>query len=125
MKRLQEDAVTAAYEADLPVAEHPLLDRVRACSANPDMAAEFFTAILHPMATWRLSIEAGYHFYVGPTTRRMLKEFPLPDCHFYSKVQMAKRVAERKALKPGELLSLISFSGACLPRRTPRALHAI
>ena len=43
---VQEDAVIAAMDADEPV-KHPLLDKVRDCSANPDAAADFFFQILH------------------------------------------------------------------------------
>ncbi len=45
---LQEDTVLTAREADEPV-KHPLLDKVRECSANPDAAADFFLQILDPI----------------------------------------------------------------------------
>ena len=39
--------------------QHPMLDRVRSCSATPEAAASFFTAILHPYAERRLSHDAA------------------------------------------------------------------
>ncbi|DBA75917.1 TPA: hypothetical protein ACH3X2_008978 [Trebouxia sp. C0005] len=65
-----EDAVIAAMDADEPV-EHPLLDKVRDCSANPDAAADFFLQILHPYPYERLSGNAFDHPYVAGTCAEM------------------------------------------------------
>jgi len=35
--------------------EHPLVDRIRACSSTPNDAADFFTHLLHPIAELRLT----------------------------------------------------------------------
>lgn len=67
---VQEDAVIAAMDADEPV-EHPLLDKVRDCSANPDAAADFFLQILHPYPYERLSGNAFDHPYVAGTCAEM------------------------------------------------------
>jgi hypothetical protein len=67
---LQEDTVLTAREADEPV-KHPLLDKVRECSANPDAAADFFLQILDPIPSWRMSIEATSHSYVAETCAEM------------------------------------------------------
>lgn len=45
---LQEEAVWATEDRALQEGralrvEHPLLDKVKACSSDPDMAADFFT----------------------------------------------------------------------------------
>ncbi len=67
---MQEDAVLTAREADEPV-KHPLLDKVRECSANPDAAADFFLQMLDPIPSWRMSIEAAGHSYVAETCAEM------------------------------------------------------
>ena len=60
--------------------EHPLLDKVKACSADPVKAADFFLWLLHPLSVSRLS-NVVYHPYLKPTYLRMLEEFPLPESH--------------------------------------------
>lgn len=70
MISVQEKAVSDAGQAGAPVA-HPLLDKVRECSANPDAAADFFQQILHPQYSSRLSVEAHTHTYVAATFSRM------------------------------------------------------
>ncbi len=67
---VQEDAVLTAREADEPV-KHPLLDKVRECSANPDAAAaDFFLQMLDPIPSWRMSIEAAsIHMWQRPALR--------------------------------------------------------
>ncbi len=67
---VQEDAVIAAMDADEPV-KHPLLDKVRDCSANPDAAADFFLQILHPYPSRRMSGDAFEHPYVAETCAEM------------------------------------------------------
>lgn len=63
---VQGKAVTDAAQAGTPV-NHPLLDKVKECSANPDAAADFFQRILHPHYSSRLSVEAHMHSYVAAT----------------------------------------------------------
>ena len=67
---VQEDAVIAAMDADEPV-KHPLLDKIRDCSANPDAAADFFLQILHPYPSTRMSADAFNHPYVAETCAEM------------------------------------------------------
>ena len=67
---LQEDAVMAAMDADEPV-KHPLLDKIRECSANPDAAADFFLQIFHPYQCARMSSDASDHPYVAETCAEM------------------------------------------------------
>lgn len=52
--------------------EHPLLDKVRECSANPEAASDFFRQILHPYNVQRLSIEAYRHPYVATAFQKMM-----------------------------------------------------
>jgi len=67
---VQEDAVIAAMDADEPV-KHPLLDKIRECSASPDAAADFFLQILHPYPWCRMSGDAYDHPYVADTCAEM------------------------------------------------------
>ena len=67
---VQEDAVVAAKDADVPV-KHPLLDKIRECSTNPDAAADFFLQILHPYPWCRMSGDAFAHPYVAETCAEM------------------------------------------------------
>ncbi|KAL3140269.1 hypothetical protein ABBQ38_004538 [Trebouxia sp. C0009 RCD-2024] len=71
--RLWEGAVVQAHHSGSPV-KHPLLDKVRECSAKPDDAADFFQKILHPYFFWRLSTRAILHPYVAALYREM-REF--------------------------------------------------
>ena len=59
-----------ANELGTPV-DHPLLDKVRECSTNPDAAADFFQQILHPFYFSRLSVEALAHDYIAATVNTM------------------------------------------------------
>ena len=51
--------------------EHPLLDKVRACSSHPDEAADFFLHLLHPFPIHRMSSEAQAHPYLADTCSKM------------------------------------------------------
>ena len=50
---------------------HPLLDRVRQCSATPDAAADFFAKILHPCSGCRLRGDAFFHPYMATVIQQM------------------------------------------------------
>ena len=68
---LQESAELAATDyvsktVQAPEVKHPLLDKVRACSVNPEQAADFFLWELHPIDTWRLNTDAAHHPYWSP-----------------------------------------------------------
>ena len=52
--------------------QHPLLDRVRECSASPDQAASFFQQMLHPDPPKRLS--AVDHPWLADTACSMLAD---------------------------------------------------
>ena len=54
--------------------DHPLLERVRQCSATPDLAADFFTKIFSPCHMCRLRGDAFYHPYLAPVTEQMTKD---------------------------------------------------
>ena len=58
--------MVAAMHANKPV-EHPLLTKVRECSAKPDAVADFFLRMLHPLPRCRLSIEVSCHEYLAAT----------------------------------------------------------
>ena len=49
---LQEQAVHSAEATGTPVS-HPIIDRIRACSSTPDLAADFFLCLLCPEASNR------------------------------------------------------------------------
>ena len=99
-------AQKVAEKADQPLKiDHPLLDKVRACSANPDMAASFFLWMLSPLPTWRLSALACFHPYLEPTYLRMLDEFPLPASHPCKETILVERTDDRSCVKTGECLS--------------------
>ena len=66
----QMDAVCDAEAEERPI-QHPLLDRVRQCSATPDLAADFFTKILYPFGEWRMCSKAIQHAYVAGTVAEM------------------------------------------------------
>ena len=107
----QEDAVLsalkAAEKAEQPrKVDHPLLDKVRACSANPDMAADFFLWMLSPIPTWRLSAEGCFHPYLEPTYLRMLDEFPLPESHPCKEITLGKPTDPGSFVKIGECFSM-------------------
>ena len=94
--------------------DHPLLDKVRACSANPDKAADFFLWILHPIRTWRLSAGACLHPYLKPTYLRMLDEFPLPESHPCGELILEKPIADGDYMEPGGLcLKMFAASMLC------------
>lgn len=118
---VQEEAVRStedrALRAGRPLrVEHPLLDKVKACSSDPDMAADFFTWMLSPYDTWRLGLAARDHPYLQPTYSRMLQALGLPD--FHSSLEGS---ASEQSAQPGALLILrtvvvwlgTSVSGAC------------
>lgn len=83
------------------VVQHPLLDKVKACSAEPTKAAEFFLWILHPLNDWRPSSNAVHHPYLKQTYLRMLEEFPLPDSHPWRQDLSHMSNAERTPQQPG------------------------
>ena len=58
-----------AGQQGTPVA-HPLLDKVKECSANPD--ADFFCHLLHPCPSCRLSVKAFTHRYIAATFHEMI-----------------------------------------------------
>ena len=81
--------MVAAFHAKVEV-DHPLLDRVRACSATPDLAANFFLRMLHPLGTARHSLAAQHDSYLAPTFQKMMREFPLPKSHALSAAALAR-----------------------------------
>lgn len=54
---MQAQALASAEAANSVVVSHPLLDRVRAVSAQPDQAADFFTRRFKPHVKQRLTFE--------------------------------------------------------------------
>lgn len=67
----QVKSVRRAEENGVPV-DHPLLDNVRACSSTPHAAAAFFSAVLHPSPTSRLtSAQALQHPYLRRCVAQM------------------------------------------------------
>ena len=78
--------------------EHPLLDKVKACSADPVKAADFFLTILHPLHTSR---NVSNHPYLKPTYLKMLREFPLPDTHPYRESSSKESLADGSDQKTG------------------------
>ncbi len=68
---LQIDACELADSTGSEV-RHPLLDKVRLCSANPDQAASFFLHLFHPAPHKRIA--AVNHAWTASTTSRMHEE---------------------------------------------------
>ena len=66
----QMDAVYDA-EAEGRPTEHPLIDKVRQCSATPDLAADFFSKVMYPFGEWRMCSKAKQHAYVAGTVSEM------------------------------------------------------
>ena len=51
--------------------KHPLIDRVRKCSATPDAAADFFCLLFQFKPEERLLHDAACHAYLSATFDRM------------------------------------------------------
>ncbi|KAA6424392.1 MAG: CPK related kinase 1 [Trebouxia sp. A1-2] len=76
VQRSWTKAVLLAEATQTP-AEHPILSQVRACSTTPEAAVSFFTAILHPKPSARLtSLQALDHPYLKQCVHQMQD-----DCH--------------------------------------------
>ena len=59
--------------------QHPMMTRIRACSTTPDAAASFFTAILHPKPSARLtSLQALQHPYLRQCVHQMQDHYHQP-----------------------------------------------
>jgi regulator of PEP synthase PpsR (kinase-PPPase family) len=65
---LQIDACDEAY-IDRVAVKHPLLDKVRQCSTNPDQAASFFLHIFNRVYFKRIA--AVDHPWIASTISRM------------------------------------------------------
>ena len=126
----QEDAVLSAMkvvekEGQPFKVDHPLLDKVRACSANPDKAADFFLWILHPIRTWRLSAGACLHPYLKPTYLRMLDEFPLPESHPCGELILEKPIADGDYMEPGGLCLKCLLQACCVMQHCNAGMLAL
>lgn len=69
MCHLQEQAVFKGED-------HAILQRVRSCSSEPEVAVDYFRRILHPCPTCRLGAEAMLHPYLRDTTMEMKADLP-------------------------------------------------
>ena len=59
--------------------QHPMLTRIRACSTTPDAAASFFTAVLHPKPSARLTgLQALEHPYLRQCVHQMQDHYHPP-----------------------------------------------
>ena len=68
---MQMNAVLDAMLSGKPVV-HPIIDKIRACSAMPNLALDFFTHLMHPCPTCRLTATAAlHHSYLSACLRRM------------------------------------------------------
>ena len=107
---MQVKAVFTAERTGLPV-EHPLLDSVRACSTTPDAAADFFSAVLHPTATKRLTAQQALeHVYLR---------------HCVSQMQMSQPAQAPGPSQDFCCISRESHSLACAPLSSSNAGHAL
>ncbi|KAL0025054.1 hypothetical protein WJX79_002816 [Trebouxia sp. C0005] len=68
--RFWEDACEVAMREGRPV-KHPLIDRVRECSATPDAAADFFRWLFQFKPENRLYYATACHAYLRATCDRM------------------------------------------------------
>ncbi|DBB10202.1 hypothetical protein WJX82_003503 [Trebouxia sp. C0006] len=78
VQRSWTKAVLLAEATQTP-AEHPILSQVRACSTTPEAAVSFFTAILHPKPSARLtSLQALDHPYLKQCVHQMQDHYHPP-----------------------------------------------
>ncbi|KAL0056393.1 hypothetical protein WJX82_010840 [Trebouxia sp. C0006] len=68
--KVWENACEVAMREGRPV-KHPLIDRVRECSSNPDAAADFFRLLFQFKSEKRLLHDAACHSYLSATFDRM------------------------------------------------------
>ncbi len=109
---LQVEAHESAYSADTEV-QHPLLDKVRQCSANPDQAASFFLCILNPVPYMR--VEAVSHAWIGRTVNKMFDEMDF-DYSVLSPAADADRQSRAKQrYKSGGYTSWFACCGGASP----------
>ncbi|DBA85992.1 TPA: Serine/threonine-protein kinase stk11 [Trebouxia sp. C0004] len=72
------NVVTSAEVNETPV-EHPMLSQLSACSTTPEAAVSFFTAILHPKPSARLtSVQALDHPYIKLCVHQMQDHYHPP-----------------------------------------------
>jgi len=96
---LQTQAVIAAMSWESPV-EHPLVDRIRACSSTPNDAADFFTHLLHPIAELRLTtVEALHHPYMISCFKHMQCDRQAPSCPPVNLDEEARAAQRRSVLR--------------------------
>ena len=102
VSRLQAQAIITATKFDRPVS-HPAIDKIRACSAAPNDAVDFFTHLFHIIPDLRLTaVAAQHHRYLARAFAQMQRD-----------TQANPRAAERKPLvcKVGEHLRLPQVLG--------------
>ena len=76
LKFMQMMAVVASLNNGIvEVPDHPLIRRVRQCSAHPEEAAHFFTHLFSPWPFKRLTLETLYHPYILDTGRHLEAAF--------------------------------------------------
>ena len=120
LRHVQEDVVIAASEGN-GVVEHPLLDKVRACSSNPDAAADFFLQLLHPFAIGRMSVEAQYHPYLVETSKTMeaycedapVRTLPYGISLFVEAQQSGRTICS----------DTLTFAGCCVTHASAKLAH--
>jgi len=96
---LQTQAVIKAMRAERPV-EHPLIDKIRACSSTPNDAADFFTHLLHPLAELRLAtVEALHHPYMISCFKHMQCDSQAPSCQPVNLDEEAPAARRRSVLR--------------------------
>ncbi|KAL3159711.1 hypothetical protein ABBQ38_010117 [Trebouxia sp. C0009 RCD-2024] len=108
-------AIIAATDFDRPV-DHPVIDKIRACSACPNDAVDFFVHLFHILPELRLSAAAAqHHRYLAGALAQMQR-----DTQAASQAQACvqappdARAARRKPLvcKLGEQLRIPQVLGA-------------
>ncbi len=80
--------------------QHPLIDRIRACSSTPNDAADFFTHLLHPTPKLRLTtVEALHHPYMISCFKHMQCDNQAPGCPPVSLEEEAPAAQHRSVLR--------------------------
>ena len=70
---MQVHTIFESQSQGLPL-EHPLLDRVRKCSANPEAAVDFFAQLFWPAPEYRMAHDAYCHPYMAEVHSRLEAE---------------------------------------------------
>ena len=98
---LQVQACELAFKTGSEV-QHPLLDRVRQCSAAPDQAASFFLQLFHPVPHER--VKAIDHTWCASTVMSMLGEMDRAAKALAAAAEDKAKLKKSSSLRPAQFL---------------------